>query len=258
MNCAVKRSSKARRQTRVSLRGLFRRAFQSPLVWLTCAGIGAAMPVAADIASAVYKDPTTRYAHGILGDAVEWGSLEIRLTGGKRLKLTLPESRVFEDLEPRLADVDLDGDLEVVVIESSQTAGARLSIYDEDGLVAATPHIGSRNRWLAPIGIGDLDGDGLVELSYIDRPHLAKILRVWTFDGGNLSEVANKSGLTNHRIGEDFISGGLRDCGDGPEMITADARWQTIVSTRFDGQSLTSQELGRFDRKALQQVMSCQ
>ena len=37
---------------------------------------------------------------------------------------------------------------------------------------------------LAPLGAADLDGDGKIELAYIDRPHLAKILRIWRFDDG--------------------------------------------------------------------------
>ena len=45
------------------------------------------------------------------------------------------------------------------------TQGARLAIYDETGLVSATPYIGRSNRWLAPLGAGDLDGDGNIELA---------------------------------------------------------------------------------------------
>lgn len=122
---------------------------------------------------AEYARPTTRYAHGVLGDAIEYGALKI-VTASMSKTFRLPETRVFEDLAPRLVDVDLDGDNEVVVIESSLTQGARLSIYDEDGFVAATPYIGRSNRWLAPLGAADLDGDGAIELAYIDRPHLAK------------------------------------------------------------------------------------
>ncbi|MDC0738203.1 VCBS repeat-containing protein [Cognatishimia sp. SS12] len=209
--------------------------------------LGAAPAAAAEIASARFTDPTTRYAHGVLGDAIEWGALEMRLTTGKRLRVVLPQSRVFEDLEPRLLDVDGDGAAEVVVVESSQTQGARLSIYDEGGLVAATPFIGQRNRWLAPVGAADLDGDGAVELAYVDRPHLAKTLRIWRFQQGALQEVGQATGVTNHRIGEDFISGGIRHCaGRAPEMITANANWTEIIATRFDGNATDSRAIAPF------------
>jgi hypothetical protein len=52
-----------------------------------------------------------------------------------------------------------------------------------------------------------LNGDGIIEIAYIDRPHLAKELRVWSFVNGDLRPLPRASGLTNHRIGEDFISG---------------------------------------------------
>jgi hypothetical protein len=90
------------------------------------------------------------------------------------------------------------------------------------------------------IGVADLDGDGLVELAYIDCPHLARLLRVWRFQDGTLVEVAQAEGLTNHRLGDPAISGGLRDCGAGPEMITADARWSRLVASRLVGGRIES------------------
>ena len=154
--------------------------------------------------------------------------------------LRLPETRVFEDIAPRLADVDGDGAPEMIVVETDLSLGARLAIYDEAGFVAATPFIGQTHRWLAPIGVADLDGDGSVELAYIDRPHLARLLRVWRFQDGTLVEVAQAEGLTNHRLGDPAIGGGLRDCGAGPEMITADVRWSRLVASRLVGGRIES------------------
>ena len=175
------------------------------------------------ITSAAYTDPTTRYAHGILGDAIEHGALVIKLSNAKTVTITLPQSDVFEDTAPRLLDVDGDGSPEVVVVQSNARLGAKLAIYDEDGLVAATPHIGRSNRWLAPLGAADLDGDGLIELAYIDRPHLAKTLMIWRFESGELRFVSELAGYTNHRIGERDIAGGIRSCNGRPEMIVS---WQ--------------------------------
>ncbi len=211
----------------------------------------------AQVVSAAYDDPTERYAHEVLGDAIEWGALRMRLADGRSVKLVLPESRVFEDSNPRVVDVDRDGAAEVVVVESSLTRGARLAIYDAEGLVAATPFIGEAFRWLAPIGAADLDGDGQVEIAYIDRPHLAKMLRVWRFTDGSLVEVASAQGFTNHRLGERDIEGGLRDCGTGPEMIVADADWRRIVSVRFDG-SLSARAISpNRGRQSFAAAMAC-
>ena len=202
---------------------------------------------AQNIIAARYTDPTDRYPHGVLGDRLEWGALELTLSNGSQRRSVLPRDRVFEDLEPRLADVDLDGDLEVISIESHQLQGARLAIYDASGLVAANPYIGTRFRWLAPVAIADLDEDGAIEIAYVDRPHLAKILRVWRFSDSRLFQVASLQGVTNHKIGENFISGGLRDCGAGPEMVVASRNWGSIVSVKLNATELVARELGPFE-----------
>lgn len=209
------------------------------------------------ILSADYAAPTDRYAHGILGDAIEWGALDVTTDAGVR-RITLPQDRVFEDTAPRLVDLDNDGTPEVVVVETQVSQGAQLAVYDASGKIAATPHIGRTNRWLAPIGAADLDGDGLIEIAYIDRPHLAKTLRVWRFENGTLAHVADLDGLTNHRIGESDIGGGIRDCGDGPEMITANADWTRVMATTLVAGQLIARELGsHVDRTSFASALAC-
>ncbi|MFT7593559.1 MAG: hypothetical protein ACI8R4_000873 [Paracoccaceae bacterium] len=208
---------------------------------------------ATNILSAEYGQPTGRYAHGILGDALEWGSLILTIdtcpacAGIKRrtVTITLPDSHVFEDLRPRLADLDGDGDTEVIVIETDVTRGAALAIYDETGKIAETPHIGRTHRWLAPLGAADLEGDGTIELAYIDRPHLAKVLRIWRFENGKLTPVADHAGLTNHQIGQDFISGGIRTCaGQPPEIITANKNWTRMIASTLTGTQIKTRDIG--------------
>ncbi|MFV2035928.1 MAG: FG-GAP repeat domain-containing protein, partial [Halocynthiibacter sp.] len=147
---------------------------------IVCLAALVASPVAAQqgALSARYIEPTTRYDHGVLGDAVEYGALEIKVKNG-RVIVRLQVNRVFEDIAPLIADVDGDGDNEVITVETDMARGAALAIYDETGKIVETPHIGQRYRWLAPTGAADLDGDGLIEIAYVDQPHLAKILRVW-------------------------------------------------------------------------------
>lgn len=112
----------------------------------------AAPATAQDITSARLTDPTDRYDHGVLGDALEWGGLEMTLADGRRLQVTLPEDRVFEDVEARLGDFDGDGRPEVMVVETDISLGGSLAIYDATGKRAATRHIGQTHRWLAPAG----------------------------------------------------------------------------------------------------------
>ncbi|MGR3468633.1 MAG: FG-GAP repeat domain-containing protein [Shimia sp.] len=217
-----------------------------------------ALPAAAGVTSAEFTDPTDRYPHGVLGDDLEWGGLIIR-TDREEFKVKLGDERVFEDLEPRLWDLDGDGDNEVVVIESHESLGARLTIYDERGLVGHTPEIGTRFRWLAPLGFADFDGDGFNEIAFIDRPHLAKTLRLYRYRNGNLTRLPSLQGVTNHRIGQAFIQGGVRDCpGRAPEAIVADATWTSVLAVTYDGQLYDTDYLGPYTGpQSLRRHLSC-
>jgi len=124
-----------------------------------------------------------------------------------------------------------------------------LVVYDlEDGRLTrtATPPIGTQNRWLAPIGVADFNADGHMDVAYVDRPHLAKTLRVWSYKSGALTQIASLSGVTNHSIGEDFITSSIRFCDGRPEMILNDARRQNIVSVFFEDNTLRARTLGAF------------
>jgi len=223
--------------------------------------VGLANPsVAETIVGASFEGPTTRYTHGVLGDAIEFTALVIeteRQSSPVLYRVNLPEDHVFEDVEPRLWDVTGDGTPEVVVIETDMALGGSLAVYDETGKISETPHIGRSNRWLAPAGAVDLDGDGRIEIAFVDRPHLTKTLRVFEWDGTGLVFEAELVGLTNHRIDEDFISGGVRDCGTGPEFITADADWSDIMATTLDAGVLKTRSIGGFSASGLAAALDC-
>ncbi|WP_437342889.1 FG-GAP repeat domain-containing protein [Ruegeria arenilitoris] len=248
MRCGFKAPRPAVRFWPCHVRG----ALMGVCLWLASPALAAET-----IVTARYTDPTTRYPHGVLGDQIEWGSIELTLSDGKRRSFTLPDHLVFEDLAPRVIDVTGDGLPEVIAVESDARRGARLAIYGPQGRMAATPHIGTRFRWLAPVGAADLDGDGNIEIAYVDRPHLAKTLRIWRFSDGRLTKIAALPGLTNHRIGEDFISGGLRTCNGQPELIVASGDWRRIIAVRYDG-GWQTQDLGPLkNRQALMSALNC-
>lgn len=247
---------KARRLPFRAWQGSSRRALRT--YCLLIAGLAPVAAGAQPISSAQYVEPTDRYEHGVLGDAVEWGALELRLANGKRVRIVLPGTRVFEDVAPRLADLDGDGHPEVIVVEASLTSGARLSVYDAGGLVAATPFIGRPHRWLAPLGAADLDGDGAVEIAYIDRPHLAKDLLIWRFQDGDLVQVARAGGVTNHRIGDDYITGGIRACDGAPEMVAVSGDWSRILGLKLSDSRVERRDLGAYlGRASVDRVMRC-
>jgi hypothetical protein len=186
-----------------------------------------------------YKSP--KYSHSVLGETPEWtammvfyGPEAIAAADGHREwnEARAGTGHIFEDIAPRLADLDGDGRQEIVVVQSAFDRGARLVVYaitPEPQLLAATPFIGQPHRWLAPAGIADFDGDGQVEIAYVDRPHLLAELVFVRLEGDRLVETLRLPGLTNHRIGEDVISGGLRDCGAGPELVLASKDWTRVM-----------------------------
>lgn len=220
------------------------------------------------IVAANYVSPTTRYAHGVLGDKIEHAGLRVTLSNGAERSAIWSELVVFEDTQPRLVDLNGDGAPEVITVESHELAGARLAIWgldDGDRLVklAQNDFYGTPFRWLAVAGAADMDGDGNVEIAYVDRPHLAKRLMVWRYvpqaEGGRLELVVALDGLTNHRIGEADIGGGLRNCDGAIEVITANADWTRVMATRLSDGALQTRDVGPHSgRASLDAALSCQ
>lgn len=224
-----------------------------------------AVPAAADIASARYAEPTDRYGHGAVPGG-EYGALEVTLTNGTRLA-TRVSGGVFEDTAPRLHDFDGDGKPEVVTVFSGEDTGAMIRIYGMQGdtLFArgSNAPIGTRHRWLAVAGIADFNGDGLDDIAYVDRPHLARRLRLVTVDASQsplaFKELASVGGLTNHKYGSPDIEGGVRVCPDqAPVVIAASANWSRVMKARLDNGEFEISPLGKYtDSSSLAQALRC-
>ena len=124
---------------------------------------------------------------------------------GKILQVVLPVTRVFEDLEPRLAEINGDNRDEIIVVESDTRTGASLSVYSviSDSLrrIAATPFLGRSNRWLNPLGVGDFDGDDRTDIALVATPHIGGRLRLYRLKDSDLILFAEYSGVSTHSIG---------------------------------------------------------
>jgi len=157
------------------------------------------------ITRAWFTEPTTRYDHGILGDRIEGGGLTVIDDSGRRHSVILGPNLVFEDLTPRIADIDNDGLNDVVVIRSSLFAGASVAVYSlSDGGLAelsATNPIGQPYRWLNIAGIADFDGEGTLDIALVRTPHIGGTLEFWTMRRGELVRLAAASDFSNHAIG---------------------------------------------------------
>ena len=154
---------------------------------------------------AAYTQPTERYRHGILGDRIEAGQLVV-VINGVFFERTLSTDYVFEDIRPRLADVDHDGKLEFITIRTHVQLGGGIAIYkiENDQLIeyAHVEEIGIPNRWLNPVIIHDLDQDGTVELAWIQTPHIGGILKIAKIQPGKLKPLDETQFYSNHGIGE--------------------------------------------------------
>jgi len=160
-----------------------------------------------DIRRAWFAGPTDIYGHGILGDRIEAAALVAEDAGGARHEIAAGSGAVFEDLQPRLTDLDGDGTSEIVAIRTFTDAGAAIAIYGLAGgklaLLAQTPPIGRPGRWRNPSAIADFDARPGLEIAEVVTPHIGGTLRLWHFDrrAGRLEAVAEAFGFSNHFIG---------------------------------------------------------
>lgn len=182
-----------------------------------------------DIRRAWYGRPTDRYGHGVLGDAIEGGSLVVETTDGTRVELVLDEALVFEDITPRIVDLDGDGSNEVVTIRASQTGGAAVALYGLRGAelseIAASAEIGRPNRWLniaaiVPAQVAGEMSNGSTIVG-VRTPHIGGRLFFLTMaTDGTVRERSDVTrGLSNHVVGSRELGlSALVQTGGGAEL----------------------------------------
>ena len=211
-----------------------------------------------------FAGPTDEYAHGILGDAIEARSIAIEngrvagaADGATRFASPLPPGDVFEDLTPRLADMNGDGTTELVAIASDRRGGASLAVFglrltrSSFGLVpvARTPSIGTPNRWLNPAAIHDFDRDGVADVALVETPHIGGELQLWSgasLLAGEPKMLAARRGFSNHAIGSRALDLAEVVRADGTDMLVLpDAERDALVAVAYDGREW--RETGRVD-----------
>jgi len=166
--------------------------------------------------------------------------LAVNLANGRQLEFQLDKRSVFEDRTPRLVDLDGDGKNEIIVIRSSLSQGssvAVLGILDQKlvNLTNSQP-IGRSNRWLNIVAAADFNGNGNVEIAWVETPHIGGTLKVArlarTAKTYQLKIIGQLYGFSNHQIGsrQMMMSVTFDWNGDGiNDIILPDAKRQTIL-----------------------------
>ena len=165
----------------------------------------ASAALAESITSAHYSTPVASYGHFALGRPHEYSQVTASTDSGRTLVFQLPDKEVFEDLAPRIVRLSADQPNELLAVVSRQGDGSRLMLIGLQGdrlaSSAQSPAIGTPMRWLNPVAVADLDGDGQAEIAAVITPHIGGTLKAYKRRGAELVEVAALVGFSNHVYG---------------------------------------------------------
>jgi len=211
----------------------------SPTRLAVAAPVDARLVAVDDSRLAVYGAKTDRYRHGALGDQTEAGSLAVIDTAAEGVITTveLDAPTVFEGVSPLVADLDGDGETELVTTVADSTDGARIRVYDTGGSEVATgPIYGS--GWRHQLCVASFAPDGTRELAVVRKPHVDRTVEFYRLRDDELSVVATREGYSSHTYGSRNLDGGLAGDLDGdgqPELLvpTTD-RWTIDALRRTD------------------------
>jgi hypothetical protein len=195
-----------------------------------------------DGAVAVLSEPTTRYVHGVIGDAVEAESISVLRPGGGGYELGArirPESGgVFEALSPMWFRPGPGEDELLAVTESAEKVGSRISVYEPGGdLVAAGPFIGVPQKWRHLLAAGPFGLDGETEIAATKTPHADAEIEFYRLDAGSgeLRLVATGDGYPSHTIYSrnlDAALAGDLDGGGSWEVLVPDRSYAGLQAVR--------------------------
>jgi hypothetical protein len=167
---------------------------------------------------ALYGAKTDRYRHGALGDTTEGGSLVVVDAASEHVATeVILDDPVFEGLSPLVADLDDDGNDELVTTVSDSVDGARVRVYGTDGEAVATgPIYGS--GWRHQLCVAPFAPDGTAELAVVRKPHVDRTLEFYRLDS-ELTVTATHEGYASHTYGSRNLDGALAADLDGDGTI---------------------------------------
>ena len=194
---------------------------------------------AEDIA-VVLSTPTDIYPHGVLGDELEAAAIEwVDVCTGEGGQIDIPAPDVVEGLSPLLADIDNDGQIEIVVTLANADTGARLAAFELDGTTAGESEpIGQGRRWRNQLAATAFGPDGGIEIVDVRTPHIGGTVQSFRQvqdeeNGPQLVQVAvSDPRYTSHVIGTRNLSMGIAidaNADDWPDVLVATSDRDALV-----------------------------
>lgn len=166
---------------------------------------------------AALVQPTDRYPHGVLGDAIEAASIQVINTEtGETNTFGPDEPTVIEGIAPLLADLTGDGQPEILVTHANGDVGAWLALWSADGrLLARSEPIGLGRRWRNQLAVAPLGPAGEVEIVDVRTPHIGGTVQYFRLNGDGLELIENIAGFSTHVIGSRNLDMGVAADADG-------------------------------------------
>ena len=211
------------------------------------------LSVAAEsIADAYYASPVNRYGHFALGPPHEYARLIVMTGSGRELMLQLAEDEVFEDLVPRRVKLAPDVPDELLTIVCHRRRGARLVLVRPGSNAwRSVPNrqIGTPMRWLNPVDVADLDGDGRAEIATVFTPHIGGMLKVYRRSGEELIEIAALADFSNLVYGSNELALSTpMSIGGRMQLVVPDATRRFLRIVALEGERLVETGAARWSR----------
>ena len=197
------------------------------------------------------SDPTESYTHGVLGDSLEATGITLVQTHPEVSVLTtisIPAPDVIEGIYPIWADMNIDGELEIIVTLSNAQDGARIVAFHEDGSIAAEgPAIGTGYRWRHQLMVAPFGAAGKTLLAVIRTPHIGGVVEFYRLHGDKLEIVNTVDGFSTHTIGSRVMftaQAGDFDNDGQVELLAPDQSHTRLGIVNADGRPITWLDLG--------------
>ena len=184
-------------------------------------------------------EPTDEVPHGVLGNAIEANRITIVHTHTPMTitHVETPEGQVVEGIAPIWVDIDADGDREIIVTLSSVQNGGQITVFEENGEIAAQgPGIGRPWRWRHQLAVAPFGPNGELELVDVLTPHLGRVVEFRSLDE-TLTIVGEQAGYTSHINGSpnlDMAVAGDFDSDGTVEILLPDSVRTTLGAVSRD------------------------